>query len=59
MDILTIQILRYLVKIIFIYQAIQDGHKVEYLGDNKFKFELLDNTNIKPKDFIKKFYPKF
>lgn len=57
MDILTIQILRYLVKIIFIYQAIQDGHKVEYLGNNKFKFELIDN--IKPKDFIKKFYPKF
>lgn len=57
MDILTIQILRYLVKIIFIYKAIQDGHKVEYLGNNKFKFELIDN--IKPKDFIKKFYPKF
>jgi hypothetical protein len=60
MNYVTLEIIRYLVKIIFIQQAIADGHQVKYLGNNKFKFTLNKSKNkTKPEKFIKKCIPDF
>ena len=62
MNVLTIEILRCLIKILFIQQALAEGHKVKYLGENKYKFTLnTKNTETTPssKKFINKFTPDF